>query len=157
MSAILWTEPILDRAQSDVDIAKELWIKGWVNMTAEEQVEYLAGLKGAINRSDFLRIENNIKLLSDVLELNLTTYVDTVPEFPNESYYNNLISNVAAIRAAYAIHSDTPVTPLAPLNEYGKWNEIEKILADVKECLDANFHYYCGSEIYSGDSTGLLL
>ena len=157
MSAILWMNPTLDRAQSDVDRANELREKGWDNMTADEWADYLAGLKGALNRRDYLRIENNIKLLSDVLELSLTTYVDAVPEFPTETYYTNLISNVAAIRAAYAIHSDTPTTPSSPLNAYVQWNQIEKILADVKECLDANFHYYTGTEIYAGDSTGLLL
>lgn len=156
-NAILWMDPILDRKQSDVDRANELREKGWNNMTADEWADYLAGLKGSLNRSDYLRIENNIKLLSDVLELNLTTYVDAVPKFPTETYYTNLISNVEAIRAAYAIHGDTPATPSAPLTDYEKWNNVEKILADVYECLNANFHYYCGSEIYAGDNTGLLL
>lgn len=155
--SLLWMSPVTDRTMQDVNRAKELNSKRFADMTAEEKVEYLAGLKGALNREDLLRVENNIRLLADVLELDIATYEDAIPEFPTTAYYNNLLGNVEAIREAYVVHADTPSTPNAPLNTYGKWNEVEKILADVHECLDANFYYYCGSEIYAGDTTGLLL
>lgn len=55
------------------------------------------------------------------------------------------------------IHGDTPKTPSMPVNTYQKMNDIEKILDDVYGILLNNFNYYCGSEIYAGDDTGLLL
>lgn len=157
INPLLWDEAVTDRNQGDVDRAKELRAIAWPDMTVDEQAEYLAGLKGCLNKSDLERIESNIKLISDVLELNLTTYVNAIPEFPTTTYYSNLIGNVSTIRSAYSIHVDTPNTPSVPLTYFQKWNDIEKILDDVHDTLLSNFHYYCGNEIYSGDDTGLLL
>lgn len=152
-----WIDTVTDRNSKDVDRLLELLYKGWNGMTAAERVEWLAGMKGALNRSDLERIESNVQLLSDVLELDLYTYVDDVPEIPDEMYYENLLQNVSAIREAYCIHASTPPIPDAPMNTYGKVNDVEEILLDVYSILMNNFHYYCGDEIYSGDSIGALL
>lgn len=69
----------------------------------------------------------------------------------------SVINNTEVIRNAYMIHGDTPQTPSMPVNTYQKMNDIEKILDDVYGILLNNFNYYCGSEIYAGDDTGLLL
>ena len=66
---ILWETPVLDRSQADVDYAKELWDIGYNNLTDTQKAEYIAGLKGSLNLSDLYRLQNNIQLLSDVLEL----------------------------------------------------------------------------------------
>ena len=152
-----WIEPVTDRSAEDVAYAKMLGSMSWKDMTEEQQEEYLSGLKGCMNRSDFERIENNIQILLDVLELDLSSYVDAVPEYLTESYFLNLKSNVTAIRAAFAIHKDTPQVPELPYNTWKKYNDIEKILADVYEVVSAQFYYYSGNEIYAGDETGLLL
>ncbi len=152
---LLWQQAVTDRAQSDVERVLELLEKGWRNFTEDEKAEWSDGMKGALNISDLERIQNNIQLLSDVLELDLN--VPAVPDVPNETFYNAVISNTASIRSAYCIHTTTPETPAAPLNTYSKWNDIERILMDVYEILLNNFYYYCGSEIYAGDDTGLLL
>lgn len=68
---ILWETPVLDRSQSDVDHAKQLWDIGYNNLTDTQKAEYIAGLKGSLNLSDLYRLQNNIQLLSDVLELGL--------------------------------------------------------------------------------------
>ena len=75
-----WEPPVTDRTQTDVNYAKELIAIGWNNMTAEQRTEYLAGLKGCINTSDLSRIENNIQILIDVLELDNTSHVGAVPD-----------------------------------------------------------------------------
>lgn len=155
MAVILWKNAVTDRTQSDVERVLKLLKKGWQSFSQEEKEEWQNGLKGALNRADLERIQNNIQLLSDVLELDLA--VDTIPDIPKVNFYNALARNVEAIRGAYCIHSDTPPTPNAPLNTYQKWNDIEKILLDVYEILLNNFSYYCGNEIYAGDTTGLLL
>ena len=153
----LWQEAVTDRTQTDVDKAVLYNQTGWNSLTDEQKAEWLAGMKGSLNESDLLRIENNIKLLSDVLELSLDTYADGIPELVNESYFANLLSNVQAIRDAGAYHQDTPAVPEKPVNDYQKVNNIEKILDDIYQILLNNFHYYAGSEIYAGDEFGFLL
>lgn len=152
-----WMPPVTDRTQADVNYAKELIAIGWNNMTAEQRTEYLVGLKGCINTSDLSRIENNIQILIDVLELDNTSHVGVVPEFPTANYFFDMKLNVAAIRAAYCVHSDTPAVPELPYNTWQKYNDIEKILADVYEVISAQMNYYAGTEIYAGDTVGLLL
>ena len=155
MAILLWKNAVTDRTQSDVERVLELLRKGWQSFSHEEKETWQNGLKGALNRADLERIQNNVQLLSDVLELDLT--VEAIPEIPKAPFYNTLAANVEAIRGAYCIHNDTPPTPSAPLNTFQKWNDIEKILLDVYEILLNNFSYYCGNEIYAGDAIGLLL
>ena len=111
-TVLLWVDAVTDRNTKDVERVKELLKKGWKYFSPEEKVEWSNGLKGALNTSDLIRIQNNIQLLSDVLEIGLT--VDEVPEIPNEPFYEQLIENVESIRNAYCIHADTPKTPETP-------------------------------------------
>lgn len=152
----IWIEPVTDRTQVDVERAEELIGIGWQAMTKGQQQEYLAGLKGCMNRKDFERIENNMQILLDVLEISLASHAGNVPEFPKEAYFADMHKNIAAIRAGYGTHSDTPPVPGPPFNTWQKYNDIEKILADVYETVSSQFHYYAG-EIYAGEETGLLL
>lgn len=152
---ILWETAVTDRNQNDVERVRELLEKGWKNFTDEEKEEWQSDLKGALNISDLERIQNNVQLLSDVLELHLP--VAAIPELPNTKFYDQLLFNIEAIRSAYCVHQTTPGTPVAPINTYQKWNDIEHILLDVYKILLNNFHYYCGGEIYAGNETGLLL
>ena len=153
----LWIDPITDRTEEDVKKVVAMASAGWEKLTDSEKEEWKVGLKGALNNRDLLRIETNIQILADVLELPLTTYADGIPEFLNESYFSNLLSNIGAIRQASAIHTDTPKVPDAPANDYEKINDVEKILSDIYGILMNNFHYYAGNEIYAGDEFGLLL
>lgn len=151
-----WIELVTDRTQADVDYAKTLLSKSWAEFTQQEKEAYLSGLKGCINRADLERIENNIQILLDVLEINSGSYVEAVPEFPTTTYFEQMQSNVAAIRAGYVIHADTPEVPELPFNTWQKFNDIEKILADVHEAVSAQLRYFTG-EIYAGDTVGLIL
>ena len=170
---ILWQKAVTDRSQSDVDIARSMWERGYFNLATvptcnlgecylpadlsdSERARYDAGLKGSLNKDDLLRIENDIQLLSDVLELGLTTHYNNIPAYPNETYYNNLLSNVGTIRAAYMEYTTTPSTPSAPLNIFTKWNNVEQILKDVYTILNSNLYYYTGEGLYSGQEIGLL-
>ena len=72
--------------------------------------------------------------------------------------YSFLFSSaLIRLQLKYMVHTNTPVTPAQPLNDFEKWNNIEQILYDVYEILMNNFNYYCGEEIFAGDETGLLL
>ena len=151
-----WIEPVTDRTQADVDYAKELLGKTWHELCDDQKNEYIGGLKGSLNRSDLERIENNIQILLDVLEINSKSYVEKVPEFPNTTYYDKMHENVEAIRSRHAVHTDTPATPELPFNTWNKINAIEKILADVYEIANSQFYYY-SDEIYAGDTVGYIL
>ena len=162
--ATQWIDPIYDRTQADVDRVKELNNIGYFNMTTEQQQEWLTDLKGALNRSDLVRIENDIQILSDVLELDLDTYDGHIPEIPNTAYYKTMRENVQEIRDSGYIHTDTPTTPHSPLNGYTKINDIEKILRDVYKVLNDTFYHFCHSTattpyggVYAGEEIGLLL
>lgn len=53
-------EFITDRTYEDVDKVNEYDKRGWENLLEEEKQEWLAGMKGAFNYTDFNRISNNI-------------------------------------------------------------------------------------------------
>lgn len=300
---ILWQDAVYDRTQADVDKLKSYIATRWENLSEAQKAEFLNGMKGAINAADIDRIQNNINLLCEVLEIdkrlkvgrnlipfpylyesrtingvawtvnddgsvtaNGTATADSNFAFVNrtglapflylqkgnsyalsgisggskESYYIQLAANVQetgkfygitdlysgykitsnipyentrvsvlaiiasgytannvtfrpmlelgnkaheyeiwqpdrtanipyvttiadmldivqTIRESYSIHADTPKTPSQPVNTFGKWNDVEKILADVHEILLNNFHYYAGTELYAGDSIGYVL
>lgn len=152
---LLWKQPVTDRSESDIKRVFELLKKGWQNLSENEKNEWNNGVKGSLNTSDLERVQNNIQLLSDVLELGLN--VSLVPEVPTSSFYDEIWQHTEQIRGAYMIHSTTPEVPEKPLNTFEKWNDIEQILSDVYGILLNNFNYYCGNEIYAGEETGLLL
>lgn len=60
-------EMITDRTMSDVELAKSLVKKGLKRMTDDERRSFLSGMKGAYNYTDFNRVENVVKYLSDRL------------------------------------------------------------------------------------------
>lgn len=153
----LWEEPVTDRTQADVEYLKQLRALGLENMTEWQQAEYADGLKGALNWTDLLRVENNIQILLDVLEIERQSNLENLPEMPTDTYFEEMLANVAAIREAYCIHQTTPEVPKMPLNTWQKWNDIEQILKDVHEILCNNFHYYCGEGLYINGETALLL
>lgn len=154
---IQWIEPVTNRTQADVNRVKELAVKSWDAMTSQEKTEWSNGLKGALNKADLERIETNIHLLSEVLELGLTTHENDIPVIPNITYWNNLLTNVQSIRESYSIHFDTPLTPARPINEFSKVNDIEKILLDVYTIIESNFFYESIDDYYMGEEVGLVL
>ena len=154
---LLWRTPIVDRTQADVDEVNALKGIAWDDMTETQKTAWSKGLKGALNESDLERIENNIHLLSEVLELGLITYDGSIPYIPNLSYWSNLILNVSTIRTSYSVHSDTPQVPDEPINRYEKVNDIEKILLDIYEIILTNFYYESLDKLTMGDEVGLVL
>ena len=151
-----WQEPVTDRTREDVEHARQLLSLGWKDMNDAQRGEYLAGMKGCLNREDLERIENNIQILLDVLEIGAESSVGNVPDIPDTDYFARMRDTVGAIREAYCIHETTPPVPELPYNTGLKYNDIERILADVYEVVSSQFHYYAG-ELYAGDLTGLIL
>lgn len=148
---------VFDRTQEDVDRVQELRSVGWQNMTDAEKTEWLQGMKGAFNVSDVKRNENNCFVLAQLLNVSLVTYQDNLPRYPDAAYFDNLLKNVAALRACGYLHADTPTVPAPPINTYQKLNAIEKILSDIYEVYNSNFVHYAGEGLYAGQDVGLLL
>lgn len=58
-----WITPITDRSQADVTRLVELIQLGYANMTDAQKAEFRSDMKGALNRSDLLRITNNLVIV----------------------------------------------------------------------------------------------
>ncbi len=149
-----WQTPIYDRTQADVDRVLELREIAFKDMTDDQKTEWLGDMKGALNRSDLERIENNIQIISDRLKLNLTTNAGNVPEAITTAYFTKLLENVEAVRNGYLIES-LPQTPKAPINAYKKLNNIEQIINDVYTIYDAVM-IYAGEGYTCGDAVNFI-
>lgn len=93
--AINGIKMITDRSLSDVEYVKTLLRKGYQNMTDEERQNFLIGLKGAYNYTDFNRIESVVGYLAEILSEiaeEVTNYADELGVFWDENafgfYYN---------------------------------------------------------------------
>lgn len=171
-----WITPVYDRTLEDAQYAARLGAKGdydylndYIAYLGEDEtgedaalsgndeiVDWDAGLKGALNRSDLARIEGNIAVLAEDLGIEVTTYTASgIPTVLGVSYYRNLLRNVAAIREKYHT-TRTPTVPEEPLNTYGKWNDIEQILYEVHDWNENRYFARCGTDTYCGEG-GLLL
>ena len=153
----LWQTPITDRTRDDVNLVKNLSLKRWEDLTDEQKQMWLNGLKGALNKSDLERIENNIHILADVFQVNMQTFEDNIPTIPTPSYWQNLIDNVIYIRKRGYAYWNTPETPLMPLNQYQKINDIEMILRDTYTILLTNLYYESIDDWHTGEEVGLVL
>ena len=89
--------------------------------------------KGFYNVSDVQRVNSYIQYLSDVLGLNLTVTDVSLGQALTRAQMDDIISNVNAIRAAWYVADDTPITPIAVNWDYEKANNIEKILLALGE------------------------
>lgn len=148
-------EPITDRTKDDVDYVLRLKDKGYVNLTDSERTEWNEGLKGALNASDLIRIENNIQYISDLFGLGLTTYDGKIPILPKQSYFEKMLFNVDSIRKSLTIYTKTPITP-SEVSTYMDVNNIEQILADVMEIYNNRWTQYTGEGFRTGEYLGTL-
>ena len=102
--------------------------------------------KGFYNVSDVQRINSYIQYLSDVLGLNLTVTGVSLGQALTRAQIDAIISNINAIRAAWYVADNTPITPIAVNWDYEKANNIEKILL----ALDEFYQSVQIDKIYSG-------
>lgn len=102
--------------------------------------------KGFYNVSDIQRINSYIEYLSDVLGLNLTVTGVSLGQALTRAQMDAILSNINAIRAAWYVADDTPITPIAVNWDYVKANNIEKIL----KALDEFYQSTQIDKLYSG-------
>ena len=140
--------------------------KIFTNRTSEDVAfallnpDYPFPAKGAYNAADFNRIEEAFTYLRSKMNseygfnLNLTIKTDwTKSDNITESNIEAYRQNVATIRSAITVTSDTPETPSTiRFMTAQKANDIEKILQAVEVLLDnISAAWFYSGEIYSGE------
>lgn len=139
MSTIIDTL-ITDRTQADVERVRKLAAKGFSTMTAAEQAEWLAGMKGAYNASDLNRVGTALNYLAGRLasicgkSIAWTAKTDwAVTDIITASRAAEYRRQIQDIRDALAYPAGTPDAPQLGRLTYTDANNIERIL---KLCED---------------------
>ena len=153
---------ITDRTQSDIDRVNELHDKANVGTwTEEEQIEWAAGMKGALSYMDYNRVESGVSELAATLGASVSIKKNwggrlfpknwTAEGYMTTSDANRWLSNVSNIRAKCSGPGGLPSTPTSMDKlTYKTMNEIEEILAEIERI--ANDHLlYCDEPICGGE------
>lgn len=156
-------ELVYDRTQADVDrvftLKNKILTEGLSSLSAEEKAEYLAGMKGAYNYTDFNRLGEAIAYLVermkelDIHDSSIIPKVDWVMgDTPTQSQVSNLLSCLTKLRAKLSLPDDAPSVPnsLDKLT-YQTANDMELLLWMIDQRITqttAAFRYsgtmYCG-------------
>ena len=146
---------ITDRTQADVERVQELFTKAksgeWSN---SEQKEWISGMKGALNYSDFNRIESGIGELAAIVGASVTVKTDwTLSGYMTVADATRWLANVVTIRnkcSGPALMQDTP-TSMNQLT-FATMNQIEQILFDIETLAKTHVtfagEYACGEGQY---------
>ena len=117
MSTIIDTL-ITGRTQADVERVKALAGKGFAGMTADEQAEWLAGMKGAYNASDLNRVGTALNYLAGRLasicgkSITWTAKTDwAATDIITASQAETYRQQIQTIRDALAYPAGTPDAP----------------------------------------------
>lgn len=162
MSTIIDTL-VTDRAQADVERVKALAAKGFAGMTADEQAEWLAGMKGAYNAADLNRVGTALNYLKSLLvplcgkNIQWSAKADwAVTDIITASQAAEYRQHVQDIRNALVYPANSPDVPEIIRLTYTGANDIERIL-QICEGLTDNillaFRYTGAAECATG---GLL-
>lgn len=156
-------ELVYDRTQADVDrvytLKNKILTGGLTALSAEEKAEYLAGMKGAYNYTDFNRLGEAIVYLVermkelDIHDSSIVPKVDwAMGDTPTRSQVSNLLSCLTKLRAKLSLPENAPVVPNTLDNlVYQTANEMELLLWMIDQRITqttAAFRYsgtiYCG-------------
>ena len=154
---------VTDRTQADVERVQALAAKGFAAMTAAEQAEWLAGMKGAYNASDMNRVGTALNYLAarlaPICGMSIAWSAKTdwaVTDIATASQAETYRQQIQDIRDALAYPAGTPDAPELARLTYTDANNIERIL---KLCEDLiinvakSFRYTGAAECAAG---GLL-
>lgn len=149
---------VYDRTEADVEQLQALLRRGWDNLTADEQADWLtAGHKGAYNYTDLNRVGTAANYVAARLsEWGYPCRMQMRTDWREDElfYAEDLADYLAAaekLRGMLAVFDYTPPTP-DKLNNVAEANAIEKIIADVWQLLQNMIAAlpWCDT-IYSGD------
>lgn len=159
MSTIIDTL-ITDRTAADVARVHEFAVKGYAGMTAAEQAEWLAGMKGAYNAADLNRVGTALNYLAVRLgaicgsSIAWTAKTDwAVTDIITASQAAEYRRQIQDIRDALTYPAGTPDAPELGRLTYTGANDIELILALCEELIDnitKAFRYTGAAECATG-------
>lgn len=141
MSAIIDTL-ITDRTAADVARVHELAAKGFAAMTAAEQAEWLAGMKGSYNASDMNRVGTALNYLAarlaPVCGVSIAWSAKTdwaATDIITASQAAEYRQQIRDIRSALTYPAGTPDAPQLARMTYTGANDIERILTLCEELI----------------------
>ena len=133
---------ITDRTEADVERARGLVAKGFSAMTADEQAEWLTGMKGAYNASDLNRVGTALNYLAARLDaicgrsITWTAKTDwAVTDIATASQAAEYRQQIQDIRDALAYPAGTPDAPELTRLTYTGANDIERILVLCEDLI----------------------
>ena len=151
---------VTDRTQADVERVKELAAKEFAVMTADEQAEWLAGMKGAYNAADLNRVGTALNYLAGrlgtICGISITWSAKTdwaVTDIITASQASEYRQQIQNIRDALTYPAGTPDAPQLNRLTYTGANDIERILALCEELIDnitKAFRYTGAAECATG-------
>lgn len=151
---------VTDRTQADVERVRELAAKGFSAMTAAEQAEWLAGMKGAYNAADLNRVGTALNYLAGrlgtICGMSIAWSAKTdwaVTDIATASQAAEYRQHIQDIRNALTYPSGTPDAPQLNRLTYTGANDIERILALCEELIDniiKAFRYTGAAECATG-------
>ena len=151
---------ITDRTAADVARVHELAAKGFAAMTAAEQAEWLAGLKGGYNAADLNRVGTALNYLAGrlgtICGISITWSAKTdwaVTDIITASQAAEYRRQIQDIRDALTYPAGTPDAPEMGRLTYTGANDIERILALCEELIDnitKAFRYTGAAECATG-------
>ena len=154
---------ITNRTQADVERVRELAAKGFAAMTADEQAEWLAGMKGAYNAVDLNRVGTALNYLAarlaPVCGMSIAWSAKTdwaVTDIITASQAAEYRRQIQDIRDALTYPANAPDVPEIALLTYAGANDIERILTICETLVDnviTAFRYTGAAECTAG---GLL-
>ena len=142
---------IINRTQADVDRVKELAAKAKAGTwTAQEQAEWLAGMRGAYNYTDWNRVESAVAELAAVLGVYANTVTTwSARSLPTVADTVRHLDNIRRLRSICQGLTNTPATPESMQRmTYQTANDIEKILSDLETVI--NSWTRCG-DVFCGE------
>ncbi len=151
---------VTDRTQADVERVQALAAKGFAGMTAAEQAEWLAGMKGAYNAADLNRVGTALNYLAarlgTICGRSITWSAKTdwaVTDIATSSQAAEYRQHIQDIRDALTYPADTPDAPSLNHLTYASANDIERILTLCETLIDniiKAFRYTGAAECATG-------
>ena len=134
---------VTDRTQADVERVKALAAKGFAAMTADEQAEWLAGMKGAYNAADLNRVGTALNYLAGrlgaICGMSIAWSAKTdwaVTDIITASQAAEYRRQIQDIRDALTYPANAPDVPEIALLTYAGANDIERILTICETLVD---------------------
>lgn len=145
-----WIEPVFDRTEEDVSLAKA-YNK---SPSGSSVTEY----KGALNAADLNRIEGNCEYLSELLHScgytsHVTVKTDwSMTDFPTLTEFTRVRDNITELLNAYAQAQDMPEMRADDRTDYVEINNMEFDLYRINEMIaDMKAIYMYSGELYGGE------